>query len=186
MLKQSFLPISVAMLLPACVFALPEIREVAAGQADVSRSNSSLVITTSDKAIINYDSFNIEGREHVQFVQPSSSSTVLNRVIGKDVSSILGSLSANGKVFLVNPNGIFFGPTASVNVGSLVVSTLDIADSDFLNDKFKFALQKGSEAASIINYGHLSVAPEGCILLMAPHIKNEGTLSARAGRIAYL
>ncbi|MBS0615564.1 MAG: filamentous hemagglutinin N-terminal domain-containing protein [Verrucomicrobia bacterium] len=184
--KKTFLPIAVAMLLPTFVFALPELKEVAAGQADISRSDSSLTITTSDKAILNYESFNIEGRERVQFVQPSSSSTVLNRVVGKDPSSILGSLNANGKVFLVNPNGVYFGRTASVNVGSLVVSTLDIADSDFLNDKFNFTLQKGSENASIINYGHLAVAPEGCILLMAPHIKNEGTLVARAGKVAYL
>lgn len=186
MKKRCFLPISVAVLLPASIFSLPQIKEIAAGHAEIERSESSLVVSTSERAIINYESFNIAGKERVQFNQPTASSSVLNRVVGQDPSSILGSIQSNGKVFLVNPHGVYFGPTASVNVGSLVVSALDIADSDFLNDHFEFTLQKGSERALIHNLGHLAVSPEGSILLIAPHIRNEGILTARAGRVAYL
>lgn len=183
---RRFLPISVAFLLPATAISLPEIKEIIAGEVDIQRAEKELILSTSDKAIIHYESFNIEGKERVQFIQPSTSSAVLNRVTGADPSSILGSISSNGRVFLVNPHGVYFGPTASVNVGSLVVSTLDIKDNDFLNDHFEFTLQQGAEKASIHNKGHLSASPEGSILMIAPYIKNEGVLTARAGRIACL
>ncbi|MXD18262.1 filamentous hemagglutinin N-terminal domain-containing protein, partial [Escherichia coli] len=81
----------------------------------------------------NYDSFSIGKKEKVRFVQPSASSVALNRVRGKKVSEILGRLESNGRIFLVNPNGVFFGPSSQVNVGSIVVSTLDLASKDFLN-----------------------------------------------------
>ena len=75
-------------------------------------------------------------------MQPNSSSVALNRVLGPDPSSILGSLSANGKVFLVNPNGILFGKGAQVNVGGLVASTLGITDSDFMAGNYKFCRRR--------------------------------------------
>jgi len=110
-------------------FSLPEIQEVVSGTVDVTQvDHTMMVLKVSDKTILNHKAFNIDVHERVQFVQPSSSSYVLNRVIGKNSSSILGSLSSNGKLFLVNPQGIYFGPSSSINVGSLVASTLDISN----------------------------------------------------------
>src|SRR3990172_6122439 len=91
------------------LFALPQNPEVIRGQVAFERPNeSTLNITASNKAIINYGAFGIGSGETVQFFQPSAHSTVLNRVLGADASSILGNLYGNGRVFLVNPNGIFF------------------------------------------------------------------------------
>ncbi len=104
------------------VYALPVGGAVSAGSATIGAGAGSTTITqTSQNAAINWQSFNIGSGESVNFIQPNSSAIALNRVLGSDPSSILGSLNANGKVFLVNPNGIVFGQGASVNVGGLVM-----------------------------------------------------------------
>ena len=96
-------------------YALPVGGIVSAGGASISSSAQSTTITQSTQnAAINWQSFNIASGQTVQFVQPNNSSVALNRVQSADPSSILGNLSANGKVFLVNPNGILFGPSGSV------------------------------------------------------------------------
>src|SRR5690606_10821990 len=105
---------------------------VAAGAATIGGAPGSMVINqTTSNAVINWQSFGINAGESVQFVQPSSSSVALNRVVGANPSNITGNLSSNGKVFLVNPNGILFGSGASVNVGGLVASTQEITDANF-------------------------------------------------------
>ena len=135
-------------------YALPEGHEVASGSAEFHLADpKSLQITVSDKAILNYRKFNIQEGERVNFVQPSADSTVLNRVSGNESSQILGSLSANGKVFLINPNGVFIGPSAMVNAGSFLVSTLDIRDEDFLNEKYDFQIVKGKRRPRSLTKG---------------------------------
>ena len=57
--------------------------------------------------------FNIDVHELVRFVQPNQLSVILNRVVGTDPSNILGQMQANGRVFLINPNGVVFGPNAA-------------------------------------------------------------------------
>ena len=91
----------------------------------------------------NYKDFQIGSQEKVRFLQNSTKSCVLNRITGENPSQILGSLESNGKVFLVNPNGIYFGRDSKVNVGSLIASTLDIADEDFTSEKYHFTLNQG-------------------------------------------
>ena len=172
------------LLFSSTLFALPEQGEVAAGCAEfIAIDTNTLQIVTSDKAIINYPSFQIGRDEHVSFLQPSSKSTVLNRVTGKDPSQILGQLSGNGKVFLVNPQGIYFGPHAKVNVGSFIVSTLNIRDEDFIHENYRFFLEPGSEGSAVINEGAIRASPEGFIALMSPHIENRGSIIAKAEKV---
>ena len=165
------------------LFAMPQGEKVAAGQADFASSDGILQITVSDKAIINYQSFSINEAEHVQFIQPTTKSSVLNRVTSQDPSQILGHLSGNGRVFLINPNGICFGPKAVINTGSFLASTLNILNEDFLNDNFRFFQESGSEKASIVNDGMISSSPEGFVALFAPMVENRGTIYARAGKV---
>ncbi|MBS0603790.1 MAG: filamentous hemagglutinin N-terminal domain-containing protein, partial [Verrucomicrobia bacterium] len=168
------------------LYALPESAEVAAGQAEFhSPDSKTLKIKAADKAIINYRKFNIGEKEAVEFLQPSSKSTVLNRIRGGEPSKILGTLSANGRVFLVNPSGIYFGPNSSVNTGSFLASTLNIRDDDFLNDKFEFYQEPGTKAGSIINEGMISAGAEGFIAFMAPIIENRGSVLAKAGKVFF-
>jgi filamentous hemagglutinin family protein len=154
---------------------------VAAGAAAISSSGTATTITQSSaNTVINWQSFGIAAGESVRFAQPGSSSVALNRVVGADASAIFGSLSSNGKVFLVNPNGILFGRGSSVNVGGLVASTLNISDANFMTGKFSFA---GPGKGAIINEGTID-ASGGYVALLGSQVTNQGVISARMGMVA--
>jgi len=105
----------------APAWAGPTGEQVVAGQASVSRAGASTLITQgTDRAAINWLTFDIGATESVRFAQPSVSSIALNRVLGQNPTEIFGSLSANGQVFILNPNGVLFGRGAQVDVGGLV------------------------------------------------------------------
>lgn len=162
-------------------YALPAGGVVAAGGASISSGAGSTTINQStSSAAINWQSFNIAAGESVQFVQPSTSSVTLNRVLGADPSNIFGSLTANGKVFLVNPNGVLFAPGAQVNVGSLAASTLNITDADFMAGNYKFA---GASNAAVLNQGAIN-ADGGFVALLGANVSNEGVISAKLGTVA--
>jgi filamentous hemagglutinin family protein len=153
----------------------------AGGATIVSGTGGNVVITqNTQNAAINWNSFNVAAGESVRFVQPNSSAVTLNRVVGVDPSSILGNLSANGKVFLVNPNGIVFGKGASVNVGGLVASSLNIGDTDFMAGNYRFA---GAAGGAITNLGTIN-APGGYVALLGANVSNGGVISARLGSVA--
>ena len=163
------------------VSALPTDGSVAAGNASiVSGAGSTTINQSSQNVVINWQSFSIGQGEAVRFIQPNSSSVALNRVLGADPSSILGSLSANGKVFLLNPNGILFGKGAQVNVGGLVASTLNISDSDFMAGRYAFS---GSGSGSVLNQGTIN-ADGGYVALLGANVGNDGVISARLGTVA--
>ena len=129
--------------------AAPAGGAVAAGAAGITANGGRTTITqTTSSAVINWHSFGIRAGESVHFQQPASSSVTLNRVLGPDPSAIFGSLSANGRIFLVNPGGVLFGAGASVNVGGLVASTLNISDTDFLGGRYSFT---GSSRGTVVN-----------------------------------
>src|SRR4051794_4604100 len=92
----------------------------------------------SSKAIIDWQQFAIGAGYRVRFNQPNSSSIILNRVVGGDPSTILGSLSANGQVFLVNPFGVYFGAGSAVDVGALLATTMNIRNDDFMSGNLVF------------------------------------------------
>jgi filamentous hemagglutinin family protein len=175
------LVISLVMAYGTNAYALPVGGVVTAGGAGISSGAAGTTITqTTPNAAINWQSFNIGQGEAVRFLQPNSSSVALNRVLGPDPSSILGSLSANGKVFLLNPNGILFGKGASVNVGGLVASTLNITDTDFMAGTYKFA---GAGNGTILNQGSIN-ADGGYVALLGANVSNEGIISAKLGTVA--
>nr|WP_175801595.1 GLUG motif-containing protein [Burkholderia anthina] len=168
--------------LPA--FALPSGENITAGKADIIRENdgkSMLVNQHTDKLITNWNDFNIAGNERVSFHQPGTTSIALNRVVGNNGSQIQGQLDANGKVFLVNPNGVLFGSGAQINVGGLVASTQNIADADFLAGNYRFS---GNSTASIVNDGHITAADGGSVALLGARVSNNGVIQAKMGRIA--
>ncbi len=167
------------ILLSNLLTALPHAPEVVSGEVLISQTDHTMTITPSDRAIINYQEFNVGHAEKLQFIQPNSQSTVLNRVTGRDPSQILGNISSNGKVFLVNPHGVYFGKEANIDTGSLVVSSLDILDQDFLEDRFSFHVKDGM-SGFIHNEGTLTASYIG---LISPYIKNEGTIRAYANKV---
>ena len=171
-------------LVSSFVYALPQEVTVMHGNVGVSTENANMVITASDGAVLHHASFNIAENESVQFVQPSTSSVVLNRVVGNDPSSILGKMTSNGHVFLVNPNGVYFGPDAKVDVGSLIVSTMDIANQDFVDGRYQFTAN-GSQGA-INHFGAVQASDGGVVAFISPFINNQGSITVPDGKVEFV
>lgn len=168
-----------ALLAPSAI-AAPVGGQISAGIGNIAQAGATTTITQgSQNLAINWQSFGVAANEAVRFNQPNASAIALNRVIGQDPSQILGSLSANGQVFVLNPNGVLFGATAQVNVGGLVASTLSISDADFMAGKRSF--DNDGAAGSVLNRGTLTAANGGYIALLAPEVRNEGVISATLG-----
>jgi filamentous hemagglutinin family protein len=166
-------------------YALPNGGQVTAGSGTVSTTGSTMTVQQQTQNLsMDWRGFSIGSGETVRFNQPSASSIALNRVIGNDPSAIYGNLSANGQVFLINPNGILFAPGSQVNVGGLVASTLDIASgSDPANGKYKF-LSNASRPAAVVNQGTITANPGGYVALLGGQVSNQGTISAQLGNVS--
>ena len=158
--------------------------KVVAGQATISQPNatSTLIHQTSPTAIINWSSFSIPSGSSVAFQQPSASAIALNRVTGGSASLIYGSLTANGRVWLVNANGIYLGPTAQVSAAGLLLSTMGIRDQDFLAGNYNFGTP-GNPGASIVNEGRIVATSGGSVVLAAPTVRNDGLIEAELGTV---
>ena len=166
--------------------ANPEDGQVVAGGATINRTTPSRldVIQKTNKAIIDWRSFSIDPGEQTNFQQPSASAVTLNRVGGGATSNINGLLTANGQLFLINPNGVVFGNGAHVNVGSLVATTADIRNEDFLAGRYRFDKASDNPNAGVVNRGTIQVAEGGAVVLAAPWVRNEGLIQARLGQVA--
>ncbi len=146
----------------------------------VQNGNNTTITQTSSNVVINWQSFSIGADQSVQFIQPGTSSVALNRVLGADPSVILGSLTSNGTVFLLNPNGILFGANSSVSVGGLVATTMNINDADFMSGNYVFT---GAGNGSVVNRGNINARNGGYVALMGRTVNNDGIISARLGNV---
>ncbi len=165
-------------------FAGPEGGAVTAGQARVSKAgNMTTIQQQSSRAVIDWRSFNVGASEAVTFAQPDARSATLNRILGTDGSTILGHITANGSVYLVNPNGVLFGSDAQVNVGALVASTANITNANFMagNDRFD---QPGNASAKVENRGTIRIADRGIAALVGRQVSNSGFILATLGKVA--
>lgn len=124
-----------ALVLPGCVWALPQGGTVVTGNGSYTTGSDKMDITGSGNMSVKWDSFNVADNEAVNF---KGMNAILNYVTGKQGSEIYGALNGEGvHVFLINPNGVLFGKTAQVNVGALTVSTKTLADVDGTLQNFK-------------------------------------------------
>ncbi|HQC94422.1 MAG TPA: YDG domain-containing protein, partial [Aquabacterium sp.] len=162
---------------------LPTGGQVSAGQAGIAQSGASMVITQgSERAAINWQSFSVGKGAQVQFQQPGISSVTLNRVQGSDPSQIFGRITANGQVILTNPSGVYFSPSARVDVGGLIATTHGIGDADFMAGQARF--ERNGSTAGVVNEGALQAALGGYIALLAPEVRNHGAVIAQMGTVA--
>lgn len=169
--------------LPGSAWAqLPTGAAVVSGTAGIATSGGNMTITNSPNAILNWNSFSIGVQNGVSFQQANAASQVLNRVVGNDPSSILGSLSSNGGVWLVNPHGVLFGPNARIDVGGLVASTLGISNDDFLSGRYKFD-SAGPLGGQVLNQGAINTSFGGRVWLMGDSVRNEGLVQTPGGSI---
>ena len=166
--------------------ALPTGEALNPSQVTVARpSASQMVINQSaNKALINWQGFSIGASESVNVKQPSAGSVLLNRVVGPQPSDISGQLSANGQVFLLNPNGITFGPKAQVDVGGLVASTLRLSDQDFYAGRYQFTGGASAGTVRVESGARLNAQERGFVALIGGQVSNAGTVTANLGTVA--
>lgn len=165
-------------------FANPSGGNVTSGAAVIAADGSTLNITqTTPRAVIDWQSFDIAENETTHFIQPSASSMTLNRIGAQDPSKIYGTLTSNGKIYLVNPNGFIFGQGAQVNVGGIVAATAGIRNADFMGGRMNFT-QPGRADAQIVNNGMISARDAGLVGFVAPQVKNNGVITANLGTVA--
>jgi filamentous hemagglutinin family protein len=181
--KGAYVGLGIGAFTPMLALANPTGGTVVAGTATIKNSNANTTVVkqSTASAIIDWQQFNIGKGQYVQFLQPSSSSIILNRVIGGGGSSIFGTLTGNGQVFLVNTNGVFFGKGSSIDAQGFLASTLDIADSDFLNGHFLFNKTGGD--ATVVNQGSITAHKGGYVVLAGDYTENDGLISAQSGHI---
>jgi filamentous hemagglutinin family protein len=173
---------AIAMVASPSAHANPVGGAVTTGLASVSTSsNKTNVNQKSEDVVVDWSSFNIGAGQTTQFVQPNAQAIAVNRICGANASQILGTLDANGRVVLINGNGVLFGKGAQVNVGSLIATSTDGSDSDVLSGKFTHA---GKQTASVINNGVINAASGGTVALVAPNVTNTGTVNAKLGTVA--
>jgi filamentous hemagglutinin family protein len=169
-------------LTPLSVLALPSggvisagVATVAAGVATVAAGGAQMSITQhSGRAVIDWRSFDVGAGERVSIMQPSTSSILLNRIHDQKPSQIYGSISANGRVVLANPNGMVFGPNSRVDVAGLVATASQI-DSTAFQQKGRLIGLAGNPNAAIANEGTITAKDGGLIALVAPEVRNDGT-----------
>ncbi len=171
-----------AFLAPAYA-QLPAGATVIHGSATIATSGARMTVTNSPNSILNWQSFSVGAPNGVHFQQQNASSQVLNRVTGADPSQILGSLSSNGRVWLINPRGILFGQNARIDVAGLVASTLDISNADFLANRFNFAAASGAGHAEVFNHGEIRTSFGGRVWLLGDKVRNEGLIETPGGNI---
>ena len=160
---------------------LPTGGNVVAGTGTIEQSGNVMTIDQGTaKMAIDWSSFSIGQGHTVIFRQPSTSAVALNRVLGADPSLIQGALSANGQVFLLNPNGVLFSPTAQVNTAGLLASTLDMTTEDFLAGRNHLS---GASHNAVVNQGLLRVANGGSVALVAAKVSNAGAIEADGGNV---
>src|SRR5580692_8867509 len=184
--------VTVAVLAAAPLAAVPAVAgpnggTVVGGSATIQGQGSASVIInqSSLNAVINWQTFNIGKGETTTFNQTQGSSSVaLNRVIGGQGPSFLdGTLTANGRVFIVNGDGILFGAHSSINASGFLATTNDIRNEDFMAGKYNFNIP-GLPNASIVNLGSITATSGGFAALVAPGVRNAGTITATLGTVA--
>ena len=175
-----------ALLMPVQALSAQTGAVVTSGAADISRSgNVTNVNQSTDRAAINWQTFNIRPEETVNFNQPGVSSVTLNRVIGNERSVLEGALNANGQVFLLNSNGVFITRGASINTGGFLAGALNITDEDFNAGRYIF--QGGGDAGkagAVVNQGTIASKDGGYVVLLGNTVSNQGIITATKGTVA--
>ena len=168
----------------ACFVSFPALSNpvnptVVNGTASFNQAGNMLTVTNSNGAIINWDKFSIKVGETTHFAQVSASSSVLNRVLANDPTTIYGTLSSNGRVWLVNPAGIMVGAGGRVDVAGFVASTLNISNENFLAGRNLFV--NDGTAQNVVNQGEIKTPSGGSVYLVASNVSNEGIITTPKG-----
>ena len=171
----SILMVAILMFSPGGLLAgsLPSGYKVVKGKVTVTVDGKVMDIDqATQKAIVNWQKFGIDEGYTVNVNQINSAAAMLARVVGNDPSNILGNLNATGHFYLVNQNGVYFGPNARVDVGAIIASTMDILDDDFMAGNLNFF---GEAKGNVVNAGKINA---DAVALIGQNVQNTGTINA--------
>jgi filamentous hemagglutinin family protein len=159
---------------------LPQGGRYVVGAGTIANQGSALLVIQpgSTRGVIDWNSFSVGGSNRVTF--DNGVGATLNRVTGGSPSAILGTLSATGSLYVINPQGIVIGPSGVVTTGGrFVASTLDVCNCAFMRgDTLTF---KSDTGASVINLGKISSSGGDVFLIARTAVISTGTLSAPSG-----
>lgn len=182
--KRLFLAIAAQCMFAAPAFAGPEGGKVVGGSGSIDQSgNLTTVVQDTQSLALDWESFNVNADETVRFIQPGEDSVALNRILSNDASHIFGQIEANGQIILTNPNGVFFGKDATINVGSLVASGLSIDPDEFMNGQFTLDAIDNTEGF-VLNHGIINAATGGSVTLVGKKVENQGLITAKLGSVS--
>ena len=178
------------LLLSTALFSMPCFSEPVggeitsgSGQIETLSPNTTLVTQDTNTLSINWQSLNLSADESLRFEQPTSQSTALNFILDQQPSNILGKIDANGRIFLMNPNGIVFGESARINVGALAAGAFQV-DEDLLNGSGAFAFNTGQ--GLVENNGKIAAPDGGSVALIGQTVSNNGEITAQLGKVHLL
>lgn len=181
MMVAASLPIAAP--LPTYAQTLPTGAVVTAGKVTINTPNANALVVRQDtqRAVVNWSSFNIGKGSTVDFAQPNASAATLNVVKGATPTDIAGTLKANGSVFLINQNGIAISSTGVVDTrAGFVASTLNMSEDDFMAGRNVF----GGKGGAVVNRGRIVTDPGGTVALLGSSVANDGVISAPLGKVA--
>jgi filamentous hemagglutinin family protein len=184
-IRAACLPTGLALLtLPVNALAGPEGGVVTSGSGTITNPDTTTTVITQQthNLWINWDTYNVNVNEAVQYLQPSSKANAFNKIFDQNPSQIFGTITANGNVILLNPNGIYFSPTASVNVNALTASALDITEQDAMNGNYTFTAVPDTDGV-VVNQGVIQASTGGAVNLLGQAVSNEGLILANAGQV---
>lgn len=153
------------------------------GSASFGQQGNTLLISNSPNSIIDWTAFNIAAGQTTHFSQVNAASRVLNRVSGSMRSEILGALTSNGQVILINPNGITVGPQGRIDTQGFVASSLALSDADFLSGKLRFGNAGQASSGDIVNGGVIQ-GNGGLVALIGAQVSNSGSIESASGQVA--
>lgn len=179
-------PLNIALLSLSLLMqaqANPQLEQKISGEVKIEGNGTPHMVVkqNSHKSILHWRQFDIGKNEHVHFDMPKDGLS-LNRVKAKAPSKIAGRLSAQGTLFLVNPSGIAFLEGSRVDVGSLLATTANITNDDFLKGRYYFSMSPELDS-KIINNGNITIADGGFAALVAPGVENHGIIQANLGSV---
>ncbi|HHF3513912.1 TPA: filamentous hemagglutinin N-terminal domain-containing protein [Haemophilus influenzae] len=165
---------------------LPQKDRVVFGDVNIEKTADKMTINqTSDKAQINWHSFNIGENKEVKFEQPNANAVAYNRVTGGNASQIQGKLTANGKVYLANPNGITITKGAEINVAGLLATTKDLEQISESGNSYQFTrkAKDGQELkeGQVLNQGKITA--QDFVVLNGDKVINEGEINVEKNAV---
>ncbi|MBF0485330.1 MAG: filamentous hemagglutinin N-terminal domain-containing protein [Candidatus Omnitrophica bacterium] len=155
--------------------------QAVSGTLSTSVDGNTMTENVSDNAIIQYYGFDVGADKTLNIMHDTAGAASLHRVVGPDASSIYGRLNSNGKVFLINPNGVLFAPGSHVDAAGLVASTMGMSNEDFLAGRYVF--NRNGATGSVVNEGDIKISNGGYIALLAPEVRNTGAIEAKLGTV---